>query len=62
MPRETHLFFEEILKGNRSVLEFLHSDWSMLNERLAMLYEIPGVEGKRLPQGGVARGTATAAE
>jgi cytochrome c553 len=45
MPRETHLFFEEILKGDRSILEFIHSDWSMLNERLAMLYEIPGVKG-----------------
>jgi mono/diheme cytochrome c family protein len=45
MPRETHLFFEEILKHDRSALEFLHSDWSMLNERLAFHYGIPGVEG-----------------
>jgi len=45
MPRETHLFFDEILKHDRSALEFLHSDWSMLNHRLAMLYGIPGVEG-----------------
>lgn len=45
MPRETHLFFDEILQGDRSVLEFIHSDWSMLNERLAALYKIPGVKG-----------------
>jgi hypothetical protein len=45
MLRETHLFFEEILKEDRSVLEFLHSDWSMLNERLAFLYGISGVQG-----------------
>ncbi len=45
MPRETHLVFEEILNKDRSVLEFLHSDWSMLNERLAFLYGISGVEG-----------------
>jgi len=45
MLQETHLFFEEILKGNRSVLEFVHSDWTMLNERLAQLYGIPGITG-----------------
>lgn len=45
MPRETHLFFEEILQGDRSVLEFLHADWSMLNERLAAHYGIAGVKG-----------------
>jgi hypothetical protein len=47
MPQETHLFFEEVLKSDRSVLEFIHSDWSMLNERLAMLYGIPGVTGQQ---------------
>ncbi len=45
MPRETHRFFEEILKEDRSVLEFVHSDWSMLNERLARHYGILGVLG-----------------
>ncbi len=45
MPRETHLFFEEILKNDRSVLEFVHADWSMLNGRLAALYGIPDVHG-----------------
>jgi mono/diheme cytochrome c family protein len=48
MPQETYLFFEEVLKGDRSVLEFVHSDWSMLNERLAQLYGIPGITGSSL--------------
>jgi mono/diheme cytochrome c family protein len=48
MPQETHLFFEEILKNDRNVLEFVHSDWSMLNERLAAHYGIPGVTGHAL--------------
>jgi hypothetical protein len=45
MPQETYRYFEELLKDDRSVLEFVHADWSMLNERLAKLYGIPGVEG-----------------
>jgi hypothetical protein len=36
--RETELFFEEILRGNRSILEFVHSDWTFLNQRLAQHY------------------------
>jgi hypothetical protein len=45
MPRETHRFFEELLQDDRSVLEFVHSDWSMLNERLARHYGISDVTG-----------------
>jgi len=45
MPKETHLFFEEILRKDLSLLNFVDSDWSMLNERLATLYGIPGVSG-----------------
>jgi hypothetical protein len=46
MPKETHLFFEEILKNDRSALEFVHSDWSIINNRLAVHYGIPGVKGQ----------------
>ncbi len=46
MVKETHLFFEEILKGDRSVREFVHADWSMLNGRLAEHYGVPGVTGE----------------
>jgi len=48
MPRETHLFFEEVLRNDLSLLEFVDSDWTMLNERLARHYGIPGVEGNEL--------------
>jgi hypothetical protein len=41
MPRETELFFEEVLKNDLSLLNFVDSDWSMLNERLGILYGIP---------------------
>ncbi len=44
MPRETELFFEEILRHDRSLLEFIHSDWSFLNDRLAAHY---GIEPQR---------------
>jgi hypothetical protein len=45
MVRETHLFFEELLKHDLPVTNFLWSDFSMLNGRLARHYGIPGVEG-----------------
>jgi hypothetical protein len=45
MIKETTLFFDEVLKNNLSALNFLHSDWTMLNERLAAHYRIPGVKG-----------------
>jgi mono/diheme cytochrome c family protein len=48
MPRETQQFFEEILRHDRSLLEFVASDWSMLNERLARHYGVPGVVGHEL--------------
>ncbi len=46
MKKESQLYFDHILRTNRSALEFLDSDYSFLNERLAKFYEIPGVTGK----------------
>jgi hypothetical protein len=56
MPRETELFFEEVVRNDLSLLDFVDSDWTILNERLATLYGIPGVEGNdfrkvKLPAG-----------
>ncbi len=48
MPRETELFFEEILKNDLSLTNFVHSDWSYLNQRLAQHYGISGVAGGEL--------------
>lgn len=45
MLRETYLFFDEVLKHDQSVTNFIASDFTMLNGRLAKHYGIPGVEG-----------------
>ncbi len=38
-------YFEEMLRGNLGLREFLDSDWTLLNARLAEHYGIAGVEG-----------------
>ena len=43
--RETHLFFDELLKQNLSVKNFVDSDFAMLNGRLAKHYGITNVHG-----------------
>lgn len=43
--KETQLFFDEVLHKNLSVSNFVDSDWTMLNERLARHYGIDGVDG-----------------
>ena len=48
MVRETEAFFNEILKNDLSLTNFVSSDFSMLNWRLAKHYDIPGVEGWEL--------------
>lgn len=48
MIAETTGFFREVLAKNLSLREFLDSDWTMLNERLASHYEIPGVTGEAM--------------
>jgi hypothetical protein len=45
MTRETELFFEAILRENRSILDLLDADFSFVNERLAKHYGIAGVTG-----------------
>lgn len=46
MRRETELFFDHLVRENRSVLELYGADYSFLNERLARHYGIPGVRGE----------------
>jgi hypothetical protein len=48
MVRETHAFFDEVLKHDLSLLNFIDSDFAMLNERLAKLYNIPDVDGPEI--------------
>ena len=45
MIRETELFFDELLKHDLSLCNFVASDFTMLNGRLAKHYGIPGVDG-----------------
>jgi mono/diheme cytochrome c family protein len=47
MADEARGFFAEILHNDLSVLNFIDSDFAMLNERLARFYEIKGVKGDR---------------
>jgi hypothetical protein len=46
MKRESLTYFDHIFRENRSVLEFLDSDYTFLNEKLARFYGIQGVKGK----------------
>jgi len=45
MVREVESFFAEVLKNDLSITNFIASDFSMLNGRLAKHYGIPGVDG-----------------
>jgi mono/diheme cytochrome c family protein len=45
--QETELFFDSVLREDRSVRTFLRSDYTFLNERLAKHYGISGVYGSR---------------
>jgi len=44
---ETELFFDNIMRDDRSVLELLSAKYTFLNERLAKHYGIPNVYGSR---------------
>jgi hypothetical protein len=43
--RETEMFFASIVQEDKSILDFIDGKYSFLNERLAQLYNIPGVKG-----------------
>ena len=45
MKEEPVAFFEDVLKHNHSIMDFIHSDYALVNERLAAHYRIPGVFG-----------------
>jgi hypothetical protein len=45
--QETELFFESLIREDRSVLDLIRSDYTFLNERLAKHYGIPHVYGSR---------------
>ncbi|MDX1981032.1 MAG: DUF1592 domain-containing protein [Bryobacteraceae bacterium] len=58
MRTETEMFFEAILKEDRSILDFLDARFTFLNERLARHYGLEGVTGphfRRVELDGVQR-------
>lgn len=45
MVRETEMFFEAVVREDRSIFDLLDADFSFVNERLAKHYGIEGVSG-----------------
>ena len=43
--RETELFFDSVMREDRSSLDLLTADYTFLNDRLARHYGIPGIKG-----------------
>ncbi len=48
MHSETEMVFDYIMREDRSVLEFIDSDYTFLNARLAKHYGLPPVQGEAL--------------
>jgi hypothetical protein len=46
LRRETEIFFEQLVRQDRSFLELITADYSYMNERLAQHYGIRGVVGE----------------
>ena len=45
LRRETELFFESIVREDRSAIDLLTADYTFVNERLAKHYGMPGIYG-----------------
>jgi hypothetical protein len=59
MRKETELFFANMIREDRSVLDFLDADYTFLNERLARFYGVAGVTGpefRKVDMSGTQRG------
>jgi hypothetical protein len=48
MQQEPIAFFSEMLTNNHSLLDFIHADYALLNERLAQHYGVSDVFGNEL--------------
>ena len=48
MRQETELFFERILREDRSIIEFIDADYTYVNNQLAQLYGMEGVSGHEM--------------
>lgn len=45
MRKETEAFFDDIVRHDRSILDFIDGNYTFINERMARFYRIPGVAG-----------------
>jgi Protein of unknown function (DUF1592)/Protein of unknown function (DUF1588)/Protein of unknown function (DUF1587)/Protein of unknown function (DUF1585)/Protein of unknown function (DUF1595) len=45
MTQETQLFFENLIKGDRNILDFLDADYTFVNEYLGQYYGLRDVKG-----------------
>lgn len=66
MKHEPIAFFKEVLQNNRSVMDFLHADYALVNQRLARHYGITNITGSHfqkvsLKSGGIRGGLLTQA-
>lgn len=66
MQAEPVALFNDILQNNESVLDFIHADYALVNERLARHYKLDQVYGShfqkvRLPDGDIRGGLLTQA-
>ena len=57
MLEEPIAFFDEVLRRNRSIMDFIHSDYAVVNERLATHYRIPKVYGPHFRSVSIAQQT-----
>ena len=55
MAKETHHFFHEVLTKNMSVMNFIDSDFVMINQNLAQFYNIPDIKGSEFRKVAVPR-------
>jgi hypothetical protein len=61
MLKETELFFANVFKEDRGILDFIDADYTFVNERLARHYGLSGVKGEEFrrvsltgtPRGGI---------
>ena len=59
--KETELFFDSIVRENRSALDLLTANYTFLNDRLAKHYGIPGIYGSQFRRVDAARTRIAAA-
>lgn len=58
LRQETEMFFDTVIREDRSALDLIKSDFTFVNERLARHYGIPNIYGSRFRRIAFPRGSA----